>query len=220
LIPAAPSSLALPPSSPAATAPSAPTLRRWWGKKKWAIILGCGALAAILLGFLVVGVKVLFPSRGAVDGAPVLTQPRDKTAPLTAEEERVRRYVLDNADDAESVEFVLWGPSASRATLKKLWEDASARYDERIREQGAAAKAKEVPSANPFRRALSAKASGVVRLRYRAKNRLGAKVLVDLLFILFEDGTIIPIENPSGDKWAESENGTAGRADETPSRIG
>jgi hypothetical protein len=297
LIPVAPPSLASPPSAPAATGPSAPTLRQWWGRKKWAIILGCGAVGAILLGFLVVGVKALFPSRGAVDGAPVLTQPHDRTAPLTAEEAKVRRYVLDNADDAESVEFVLWGPSASRATLKKLWEDASARYDEGIRKQGAAAKAKEdkviadlqskyraatkakaeedknlrvevkeveeeniadlpkkvdvgnrtfPPPAlsppppplaglqqqakmaldtelnmqkireeneatarnnNPFRRALSAKVSGVVRLRYRAKNRLGAKVLVDQLFLLFEDGTIMPIENPRGDKWAESERG-------------
>jgi hypothetical protein len=265
-----------------------------------------------LLGLLAVGVKVLFLPRAGVDGAPALTQPHDKTAPLTAEEEKVRRYVLDNANDAESVEFALWGPSASAATLKKLWEDASARYDEEIRRRGEAAKAKEdkviaelrskyraatkakaeedkkraaakaaedkkraadkakaaedkkraadpqeevvtvepdttdveeerivegvMPRSeqlrakmfldtqlnmqrireeneakarnnDPFRRALGAKASGVVRLRYRMKNRFGAKVLVDSLFVLFEDGTIIPIENPSGDKWAESDRG-------------
>jgi hypothetical protein len=107
-----------------------------------------------------------------------------------SDESVVRAYVLDNADDPASVEFDRWGP-----------DDTEGRLAAAVAEHGTAA---VVPfSFGPQAKAWFPPGSLVVRVRYREKNRFGAKMLVDELYSVKDRKVVFHMANFGGDQWLE-----------------
>jgi hypothetical protein len=134
------------------------------------------AVAAISLALAILGGTWLVATGGAL-------------LPFS-DESVVRRYVLDNADDPASVEFDRWGPNDEEGRVAGAIEK---RFQERgLTGFGLAMQQMGFPPG-----------SHTIRVRFRAKNRVGAKELVDMLYAV-KDGKVVGTQiNPFGDDWIE-----------------
>jgi hypothetical protein len=127
--------------------------------------------------------------RGTDGIHPANSQPGK--SPNSNEDSVVKAYVLDHADDPESVEFDRFGP-----------DDLEGWLPTEIRKQSS--------GGIGVNYVILEKSDKIVRVRYRSKNRAGAKQLHDELYGL-KDGKVIPSSwtgiiptatpNYDGDEW-------------------
>jgi hypothetical protein len=70
----------------------------------------------LVLGAAVFGLRVLFPPAGL--------QAEQRSRTRLPEEELVKRYILNNAEDPGSVTFLTWGPHLTRDEILALQQEA------------------------------------------------------------------------------------------------
>lgn len=187
----APLAILLPDSQPAPT-PSPPLpppkgANRWGRLPWWLLVAGCVGVGAVL--GLTVGGKQL---RRQI---PLVNRVQAKWD-ASETEARVRQFILDNADDPESVQFASWGPHDLTGELRRL----TGQYIEARRPREDDGFSTTGPSwYDPAIR----DSDYIVRVRFRTKNRLGALELLDTLCFLrnSEQGVAYIYPNPLGDQW-------------------
>lgn len=119
---------------------------------------------------------------------PAPAESRQGGESLTAEEQAVRAFVLDHADDPKSVEFDRWGPNADAELLRRFRENHSPDMSPEWLLTG-------VPIPEDRR---------IVRCRFRSRNAHGHLRLQDDLYFLDKDGKVIHgAPGNGGDRWLE-----------------
>jgi hypothetical protein len=186
------------PSSPPedVTYTDPPRRRKWLAPLLVAGLFVLGCLGAALLGL---GLLSHRPSK-AGGSSHEEQEARDSSHTGDAagsDEQKVRAWIIDHADDPKSVEFVSWGPHDLKGELRAMAE-------------------KQRTGAGPFVffnpvRDMIEEADKVLRVRYRAKNRLGATQLYDSLVFMGEHegatlgrGKVAVMNNDLGDDWLQT----------------
>ena len=138
---------------------------------RWLVLAAVGVAAVCLSACCGAGGLLLWRwgSQPAGDKAEV----RSRTRSL--EEELVKKYVLDHANDAKSVEFATWGPHSLKDELGFPSEEVG----QQKAEQGFAA----------------------LRLCWREKNRAGALERHDSIFFVRNSKVHHAFPNQDGDDW-------------------
>lgn len=145
------------------------------------LLLTVGAVATMALS-LVAGL-MLFARSG--DGS----SPHGGGA-QTAEEEAVRRRILDNAPAPESVDFVRWGPHLTMGEMEA--------------QRGRPFRPDAAPTLFPSLESEVSNWRGLYRVVWRGRNRAGVVEQHDALFVVFKNGISSPGEkNTLGDRWKE-----------------
>jgi hypothetical protein len=141
--------------------------------------------------------------------AAVLNTAPHEGGPLSADEERVKAYVLDNAGDPKSVQFVRWGPNLSGEEYRKIVTEAAAKWERyfdqleakrnpdmgdvtTLRFDSPAMKAVKDPNLGNFR--------ATVRVRSRIANQTGGMEVRDETYRVENDGRVLPTGEGS-DNW-------------------
>jgi hypothetical protein len=139
-------------------------------------VIGC----AVVAGYAIVETCSLLITLSIVkgnrnDGNEVMgTTAEARSEPRGREEEIVKNWVMEHADDPRSVAFAKWGPHDFKGVLYGLEQEWR-------RKTGRAWDTHLAPAAP---------GNGVLRLRWREKNRLGALTLHDRIFYL-KDGRVV-----------------------------
>lgn len=129
-------------------------------------------------------------------------------------EAAVRAYVLENADDPKSVEWVKWGPhdpkgAVAKAAMLPLLEGAEPSHLNLNHRQVIDRLDRLAGKQRRAGRGVSDYA--LVRVRYRLRNRAGAIELHDDIFVVGAGGAAVVGLNPHGDEWVETFARGAGR---------
>jgi hypothetical protein len=140
--------------------------------------------------------------------APAADKAEARSTPHGKEEEAVKKYILDHANDPKSVEFVTWGPHDLKGELAALAKEVSRVSDElngvRLENEKAQAKTQNihVPAAPGFPKAKREDTSGpILRVRWREKNKAGALEVYDSLFTVRDGKVIDATPQRNGDEW-------------------
>ena len=94
-------------------------------RRTW-LRVGYGAVALVASVLLVLGGTALFRWAWPAAGA----RAENRSNARIPEEELVKRYILNNAEDPKAVEFVRWGPHMTRQEWQELWKEAGLALDD------------------------------------------------------------------------------------------
>ncbi len=130
----------------------------------------------------------------------LLAVPAVAQAPIDVKkaETSVKAYILDNADDPDSVKFVKWGPHATRTEKQDLaWGPVKDNFSHlNTTLEKSLERATDLAADKALWPVL------VIRVRYRLRNNFGGLELHDTLFVA-KGAAIIPIgDTQGGDTWA------------------
>jgi hypothetical protein len=127
---------------------------------------------------------------------------------LLPQEEAVKAFILDNANDPKSVELAKWGPHDLKAEVglrPKHWlffyyRGGSLKGDERTKRLLKALNY-ALERLRTEAEAMPGQATPVVRVRFRLANEMGGRELHDALFLV-TGKMVLPLgDNNLGDNW-------------------
>jgi hypothetical protein len=163
---------------------------------------------------------------GTPSGSSSPATPTHEGGPLTADEEKVKAFILDNAGNPGTFEPMRWGPNVTGAAYVAMLKEADAPVQKKRAAEEAkkdaeekAAKAanrwywRDPPRPSPAEHLLKAGADEVaviVRVRYRIKRwEIEGMVVLDQLYEVRKDGSVaiaradVRIPRESYDTWFE-----------------
>jgi hypothetical protein len=139
--------------------------------------------------------------------APAGDKAEARSTPHGKEEEAVKKYILDHANDPKSVEFVTWGPHDLKGELDALSKDISRTWGEidKVRREDEKARKDRgefVITGPTLPQVKQEHVSGdILRVRWREKNKAGALEVYDSLFTVRNGKVIDATPQRNGDEW-------------------